>query len=190
MSAVLRTERLTLRRWRDADRAAFHALNADPAVMATIGPVMTRAESDAFLNRIEARFDESGYGLWCVERDGDVLGFTGFMHPWFRDGVEIGWRIRSEYWGHGFAPEAASACLDHGFRPRADGGLGFDEVLSFTAVGNHRSRRVMEKIGMRRDAPGDFDHPGLPDGHPLRRHVLYRSTAPRPGGGADYGSGS
>lgn len=171
--ATLRTERLLLRRWRDADRAAFHALNSDQRVMATIGPVMSRAESDAFLNRIETRFDEQGFGLWCVEHDSEVIGFTGFMVPWFRDGVEIGWRIRSEHWGSGFAPEAARACLDHGFVSVADGGLGFDEVISFTAATNSNSRRVMEKLGLRRDADGDFEHPAVPVGHPLRPHVLY-----------------
>ena len=172
--ATLRTARLLLRRWRDADRGAFHALNSDSRVMATIGPVMSRAESDAFLNRIEARFDEQGYGLWCVEHDGEVIGFTGFMVPWFRDGVEIGWRIRSEHWGNGYAPEAARACLDHGFAPAADGGLGFDEVISFTAATNASSRRVMAKLGLRRDVDGDFEHPSVPVGDPLRPHVLYR----------------
>lgn len=175
---TLRTERLLLRRWRDGDREEFHALNGDAAVMATIGPVMSRAESDAFLNRIEARFDEHGFGLWCVELDGDPIGFTGFMVPWFRDGVEIGWRIRSEHWGQGYAPEAARACLDHGFTPVASGGLGFDEVISFTAATNVNSRRVMEKLGLRRDPDGDFDHPSVPVGNPLRPHVLYRITAP------------
>lgn len=180
MTAVgaLRTERLVLRRWRDADRDAFHALNSDPAVMATIGPVMSRPESDAFMNRIEDRFDALGFGLWCVERAGEPIGFTGFMLPWFRDGVEIGWRIRSEHWGHGYATEAARACLDHGFAPVAAGGLGFAEVISFTAVTNTRSRRVMEKLGLRRDPDADFEHPGVPAGDPLRPHVLYRITRP------------
>ena len=173
---TLRTPRLLLRRWRDADRAAFHALNSDPAVMATIGPVMSRAESDAFMNRIEARFDEQGYGLWCVDLEGEAIGFTGFMVPWFRDGVEIGWRIRSEHWGQGYAPEAARACLDLGFGSVAGGGFGFDEVISFTAAVNASSRRVMEKLGLRRDADGDFDHPSVPVGDPLRPHVLYRIT--------------
>lgn len=173
-ATTLRTERLVLRRWREADRDAFHALNSDPAVMETIGPPMSRAESDAFLNRIEARFDEQGYGLWCVEHDGAAIGFTGFMVPWFRDGVEIGWRIRSEHWGQGYAPEGARACLDHGFTAIDDGGLGFDEVISFTAATNASSRRVMEKLGLRHDADGDFDHPSVPVGDPLRPHVLYR----------------
>lgn len=176
VATTLRTERLVLRRWRDADRVAFHQLNSDPVVMATIGPVMSRADSDAFLNRIEARFDEHGFGLWCVELGGEPVGFTGFMIPWFRDGVEIGWRLRSGFWGRGLATEAATACLDHGFGSRAEGGLGFDEVISFTAVTNTRSRRVMERLGLRRDADGDFDHPGVPEGNPLRPHVLYGIT--------------
>lgn len=165
----LTTERLTLRGWRDTDRAAFHEVNADPAVMATLGPVMTRAQSDAFMNRIIHHVDEHGFGVWCVEFEGRVLGYTGFMVPWFRDGVEIGWRLRSDHWGRGIAPEAARECLRHGFDT-----LGFDEVLSFTAVTNANSRRVMDKIGLRRDPGGDFDHPGLAEGDPLRPHVLYR----------------
>jgi RimJ/RimL family protein N-acetyltransferase len=169
----LQTERLRLRRWTDRDRPAFHALNCDPAVMATIGPVMSRAESDAFMNRIEARFDELGYGLWCVDLAGEPIGFTGLAVPWFRDGVEIGWRIRSPFWGKGYAPEAARACLTYAFDV-----VGLDEVISFTAATNDRSRRVMEKLGMLRDEEGDFDHPGVPEASPLRPHVLYR--LPRP----------
>lgn len=169
MIDVLTTERLTLRHWRDDDRAAFHEINADPSVMATLGPAMSRAESDAFMNRIVQHFDDHGFGVWCVEHDGRVMGSTGFMVPWFRDGVEIGWRIRSDHWGRGFASEAARACLSDGF-----GRLAFDEILSFTAAINTRSRRVMDKIGMQRDCDGDFDHPGVPVGDPLRPHVLYR----------------
>ena len=179
---MLRTERLALRRWRDTDRDAFHALNSDPKVMATIGPVMSRAESDAFMNRIEQRFDDHGFGLWCVEVGNDAehrsIGFTGFMVPWFRDGVEIGWRIHSEHWGQGYAPEAARACLQHGFTSVEQGGLGFAEVISFTAATNTKSRRVMEKLGLERDPDGDFDHPSVPEGNPLRPHVLYRVAAP------------
>ena len=165
----LTTDRLVLRGWRDADRPAFHAMNSDPQVMATIGPVMTRAQSDAFMNRVTHHFDEHGYGLWCVELDGEAVGFTGFMVPWFREGVEIGWRIRSEFWGRGIAPEAATECVRHGFED-----LGFDEIISFTAATNSKSRRVMDKIGLTRDPDGDFDHPSVPEGNPLRPHVLYR----------------
>ena len=146
MAANLQTDRLLLRRWRDTDREAFHALNSDPEVMATIGPVMSRAESDAFMNRIEQRFDDIGYGLWCVDLDGRPIGFTGLMAPWFRDGIEVGWRIRSEFWGHGYAPEAAHACLDHAFAPADGGGLGLDEVISFTACINANSRRLSRTL--------------------------------------------
>lgn len=173
----LRTERLRLRRWTDRDRAAFHALNSDPAVMATIGPVMSRSESDAFMNRIEARFDEHGFGLWCVDLldggDGEPIGFTGLAMPWFRDGVEVGWRLRSEHWGLGYAPEAARACIDYGFDV-----VGLDEIISFTAATNTKSQRVMQKLGMTRDETADFDHPGVPEGSPLRPHVLYRLRRP------------
>jgi RimJ/RimL family protein N-acetyltransferase len=167
----LATQRLRLRRWRESDRHAFHALNSDPRVMATIGPVMTRAESDAFLERIEQRFDEHGFGLWCVDLDGVAIGFTGLAVPWFRDGVEVGWRIRSEHWGHGYAPEAGAACLAAAFDT-----LALDEVISFTAATNTNSQRVMTKLGLTRDADADFDHPSVPAGSPLRRHVLYRIT--------------
>jgi RimJ/RimL family protein N-acetyltransferase len=169
----LRTERLRLRRWTDRDRVAFHALNSDPAVMATIGPVMSRSESDAFMNRIEARFDEHGFGLWCVDLDGEPIGFTGLAVPWFRDGVEVGWRLRAEFWGHGYAPEAARACLAYGFDV-----IGLDEIISFTAATNTKSQRVMQKLGMTRDETADFDHPGVPEGSALRPHVLYRLGRP------------
>ena len=172
MTTELRTERLLLRRWRDVDRAAFHDLNADPEVMSTIGPVMSRGAADAFMNRIEHHFDEHGYGLWCVESDGDPIGFTGLSHPWWRDGVEIGWRIRSGWWGQGYATEAAREVLRFGYES-----LGLDEVISFTAATNTASRRVMEKIGLRYDPAEDFDHPGVPERSPLRRHVLYRLRA-------------
>lgn len=174
MAVTLMTDRLTLRGWHDGDRDAFHTMNSDPHVMATIGPVMTRGQSDAFLNRIINHFGEHGFGVWCVELDGEVVGYTGFMVPWFRDGIEIGWRIRSEYWGRGIAPEAARGCVRHAFEEADRGGLGFDELISFTAAINANSRRVMDKIGMTYDPTADFDHPGVPVGDPLRPHVLYR----------------
>ena len=168
----LRTERLVLRRWHDADRPAVAAMNADLSVMATIGEPMTREQSDAAVARWDAAFDQHGFGLWCVDLGGECIGFTGLSVPWFRDGVEVGWRIRSEYWGHGYAPEAARAALRFGFTH-----VGLAEIISFTAVSNTKSRRVMEKLGMRRDPDADFEHPSLPEGHPLRQHVLYRLRA-------------
>jgi ribosomal-protein-alanine N-acetyltransferase len=92
--------------------------------------------------------------------------------------VEVGWRLSREHWGKGYATEAASKALAHGF-----GALGLAEIVSFTAVTNQRSRRVMEKLGMTHDPNDDFEHPALPPGHPLRRHVLYRirrEEAPAP----------
>lgn len=169
MHVERRTERLLLRRFREPDREAFADLNSDPAVMATLGAPMTRDESDAFLDRIEANWDEHGFGLWCVDLDGECLGFTGLAVPWFRHGVEVGWRIRSAFWGRGYAPEAARAALAFAFDH-----IGLDEIISFTAVTNTKSRRVMEKIGLRHDPEGDFDHPSVPEGNPLRPHVLYR----------------
>jgi ribosomal-protein-alanine N-acetyltransferase len=169
---VIRTSRLVLRRWTDADRSAFFDLNRDPVVMATIGPVMDRGQSDAMMDRIEAGFDAHGFGLWCVDLDGTPIGFTGLSVPWFRDGVEVGWRIRSAWWGHGYAPEAARAALAVAFDD-----IGLDEVISFTAVSNANSRRVMEKIGMTRDPTADFEHPSVPEGSPLQPHVLYRISA-------------
>jgi RimJ/RimL family protein N-acetyltransferase len=106
-----------------------------------------------------------------VDLDGEPIGFTGLSVPWFRDGVEVGWRIRSEHWGNGYAPEAATECLRYAFDT-----VGLDEVISFTAAINDKSRRVMDKIGMVRDPDADFEHPGVPEGSPLRPHVLYRIT--------------
>ena len=176
---TLRTGRLILRPWRDEDLAPFAALNADPAVMEYFPATLSRAESDAFAARVRSEMAEHGFGLWAVEAPGvaPFVGFTGLAVPrfdaHFTPCVEIGWRLAREHWGRGYAPEAARAALAHGF-----GALGLDEVVSFTAAGNLRSRRVMEKLGMRHDPAEDFEHPNLAAGHPLRRHVLYRIQPP------------
>lgn len=174
---VLLTARLRLDRWRPADRAAFAAMNADPAVMAHFPAPLSREDSDALLERIEQRWREDGLGLWAVRRRGcdDLAGFAGlaragFAAP-FTPAVEVGWRLRRDLWGRGYATEAGHAALRYGFET-----LGLAEVVSFTATGNHRSRAVMDRLGMRRDPGGDFEHPALPVGHPLRPHVLYRLT--------------
>jgi RimJ/RimL family protein N-acetyltransferase len=172
---ALRTERLILREWRDADLAPFAALNADPAVMEFFPKLLSRGESDGFAARIRADLAERGFGLWALEAPGvaSFIGFTGLAVPRFDSHftpcVEVGWRIAREHWGRGYAPEAAAEALAHGF-----GALGLAEVVSFTAAGNARSRRVMEKLGMAHDPADDFEHPSLPPGHRLRRHVLYR----------------
>jgi RimJ/RimL family protein N-acetyltransferase len=168
MIPELRTERLLLRGWTDADRPAYAAVNADPLVMATLGPLLTREQSDANVDRMLAHWDEHGHGLWCVDLDGECIGFTGLMTPDFMpDAVEVGWRLRSDRWGHGYAPEAARAALAFGFDT-----CGLDEIVSFTWAGNTKSRRVMEKLGMVLDPAAGFDHPrAQPD---LNPHVLYR----------------
>lgn len=172
---TLTTDRLLLRRWRPEDREPFAQLNADPAVMRYFPSTLRRAESDALIERIEASIDELGYGLWAVERrsDGRFLGFAGlarhtFEAP-FTPGVEIGWRFAAHAWGQGYATEAARAGLRFGFEQ-----VGLDTILSWTSVLNGPSIRVMERLGMTHDPAEDFDHPRLPLGHPLRRHVLYR----------------
>jgi len=169
MTLPVRGRRVALRRFSESDAVAFARMNADPVVMATIGSVADRAASDLLLERIGAHHDEHGFGLWCVDLAGECIGFCGLSIPWFRDGVEIGWRLRSEYWGRGLASESARLVLDHAFGP-----LGLTEVISFTASINERSRRVMEAIGLTRDHGADFDHPALAEGDPLRAHVLYR----------------
>jgi RimJ/RimL family protein N-acetyltransferase len=175
MTSELRTERLLLRKWRPSDYASFAAMNADPQVMEHFPGVLTRAESDAFADNIQARFDGTGYLLWAVEvpGDADFIGFIGLSVPRFEapfmPAVEVGWRLDRAYWGRGFATEGARAALGDGFE-----GHGLEEIVSFTVPANIRSRRVMERIGMTLDAAGDFDHPSLPPGHRQRRHVLYR----------------
>lgn len=154
------------------------ALHADPRVMATLGAPLGRAASDALVARMEASFSKHGFGLYCVEvKDGPAcIGFVGLAVPGFEAAftpcVEIGWRIAREQWGRGFAPEAGEAVLRHAFLD-----LGLDEVVSFTAVTNSNSIRVMEKLGLRHDPGADFDHPGVPEGSPLRRHRLHRLSA-------------
>jgi ribosomal-protein-alanine N-acetyltransferase len=171
----LRTERLLLRQWRDEDRAPFAELNADPIAMEHFPAPMTRAESDAFVDRMRDRLEENGWGLWALERadTGEFLGFTGLA--FFADGLpfapatEVGWRLRREHWGNGYATEAGHAALEYAFDV-----LALDEVVSMTAVSNVASQRVMQRLGMTRDPADDFDHPRLPEGHPVRPHVLYR----------------
>lgn len=171
----LRTERLLLRGWSETDREPFAALNADRAVMKHFPATLTRAESDAFVDRIVGAWASDGNGLWAVERrsDGRFLGFVGLARPTFEahftPAIEIGWRLASDAWGRGYATEAARAALRWGFAV-----LGADEIVSFTSTGNSRSRAVMERLGMTHDPADDFDHPLIAPGDPLRRHVLYR----------------
>lgn len=172
---MIETERLILRRWRTSDRAPFAALNAAAKVCEFLPKRLGREESDALADRIAGHFEERGFGLYAVERQdtGAFIGFTGLAVPRFEapfmPAVEIGWRLAHAHWGQGFATEAARAALAHAFGP-----LDLENIVSFTVPANMRSRAVMEKIGMQHDPADDFDHPLLPPGDPLRRHVLYR----------------
>ena len=160
----LRTERLLLRRWRDQDRAPFAAMNADPVVMEHFPTTLTRDQSDAILDRVEAQFVEHGYGLWAVEVGGRLAGFTGlaWQHGLpFSPALEVGWRLAADCWGRGYATEAARAALAVGLRHEPS-------IVSMTARRNERSWRVMERLGLRREC--EFDHPRSPE-----RHVLYRT---------------
>ncbi|MGZ4671767.1 MAG: GNAT family N-acetyltransferase [Ilumatobacteraceae bacterium] len=165
-----------MREWRDSDRQPYAAINADPAVMRHFPSTLTPRQSGEMIDRMDAGWSDRGFGLWAVERldTSEFIGFVGLSAPaWqaaFTPCVEVGWRLASQQWGHGFAPEAAVAALDWAF---ANVDLPGDEVVSFTTVANISSRRVMEKIGMIHDVAADFDHPLLP-GWTERRHVLYR----------------
>lgn len=173
------TDRLRLRGWLPGDREPFAALNADPRVVEFLPAPLSRSESDALIERIEAGFAAHGFGLWAVEvrESAAFAGFIGLAVPrfaaHFTPAVEIGWRLAVAHWGKGYASEGARAVLDYAFN-----GLQLAEVVSFTTVGNLRSRRVMERLGMRHNPADDFEHPALPPGHPLRPHVLYRIARP------------
>jgi ribosomal-protein-alanine N-acetyltransferase len=171
----IRTERLLLRGWRAADREPFAALNADREVMRHFPSTLSRAESDRLVAAIAEGWERHGLGLWAVEvaSEGRFIGFVGLSRPSFKadflPAVEVGWRLARDAWGQGYATEAAAAAVAFCFET-----LGLAEIVSFTVPGNERSRRVMDRLGMTHQAADDFDHPKLPDGHPLRRHVLYR----------------
>ncbi len=174
-AAPLTGPRVVLRAWRAADREPFAALNADPRVAEHLPGTLDRAASDAFADRIEAHLDARGFGLWAAEVPGvaPFIGFVGLSVPRFdapfTPCVEVGWRLAAEHWGHGYATEAARLALRYGFEV-----VGLEEIVSFTVPANRRSTAVMERIGMWRDADGDFEHPALPEGDSLRLHVLYR----------------
>jgi RimJ/RimL family protein N-acetyltransferase len=175
MCEALTTSRLQLRRWRDSDRQPFQALNADPRVMEFMPGLLSPRESDDLIARVEEHFGRHGFGVFAAELlEGNVfIGFIGLNIPSydapFMPAVEIGWRLGFDHWGRGLATEGARAVVRHAFET-----LSLSSLVSFTVPQNLRSRRVMEKIGMVHDSASGFDHPSLPAGHPLSRHVLYR----------------
>lgn len=179
-------EQVSLRQWRDADLDPLAAMNRDPRVMRYFPSLPDREQSAAALRRQRDFIEQRGWGLWAVDVDGEFAGFTGLAVPTFAAPflpcVEVGWRLRHEYWGRGIAFRAAQEALGHAFTV-----LCLPEVVSFTAAVNLRSRRLMERLHFTRDEAGDFLHPAIPAGHELSPHVLYRlrnETPPPPTPGA------
>ncbi|CAN7205465.1 GNAT family N-acetyltransferase [Phenylobacterium sp. LjRoot225] len=178
---MIETARLILRPFRKEDRAPFAAINGDPRVSDWLGGPIDRAASDAAIDRISAHIGEHGFGFWAAERkaDGRLIGMIGLkqMAPDLppAPAIEAGWRLSPDVWGQGFAVEGGRAAIGWGFAY-----LAANEIIAITAVDNLRSRAVMEKVGMVEQPAWAFDHPGLVENHPLRRHVVYAATAPSP----------
>ena len=174
---IISTERLGLRRWQQSDLDPFAKMNSDEAVMKYFPAILNRNESIAMIQRIGDHFEKHRFGLYVVEekKSGSFIGFTGFSIPsfeiFFTPCIEIGWRYQKEYWGKGFATEAAQACLQYGFNT-----LGFQQIFSFTAVLNLPSENLMRRIGMIK--AGEFDHPKIDITNSICRHVLYRIDKP------------
>ncbi|EAZ92296.1 GNAT family N-acetyltransferase [Crocosphaera chwakensis] len=167
------TPRLKLREWKEEDKEPFFKLNSDPRVMEFMPKRLSKEESDQLVERIKLQFKEDGYSFFAVEliEDNTFIGFIGLSIPkfdaFFTPCVEIGWRLAYDYWGKGYATEGAKATLNYGFNE-----LGLLEIVSFTVPQNVRSRQVMERIGMK--YIDEFNHPILPKGHALEKHVLYK----------------
>ena len=175
MTVLFETERLIIRNWREADRPVFYELTSDPELLTFIGAPKPRAEADRLFDVLTCEIDQVGYGLAAVEgkTDGRCAGFVGirdvgFAAP-FTPAIEIGWRLLRGVWARGIAREAARGWLTQAFAR-----LAMSKIVAFTVPANRRSQAVMSAIGMRRDGSGDFDHPNLQPGDPLRRHVLFR----------------
>ncbi len=174
MTVALRTKRLLLREWRDDDLEPFAQMARDPEVMRFLWP-LDRAASDAMAHSIRAHHAAHGLGQWAVELPGEAsfIGFIGLnwvpRQTHFTPAVEVGWRLASAHWGRGYATEGAAAALEAGFTQ-----FGLSEIVAYTVPANLRSRRLMQRLGMTHDPADDFDHPHVPVGDPLSRHVLYR----------------
>ncbi len=172
---IIETERLILRTWKATDHEKYFRINQDPQVLEHLPRALTMAEVDDFIARMTKQWHERHYTLWAVEEKviGKFIGFIGLSYldfsPIIAPGVEIGWRLGSEYWGKGYATEGARAALSYGFEV-----CRLNEIIAITVPANTRSQRVMDKIGMLRDVGADFAHPKLPADHRLSHHVLYR----------------
>lgn len=173
----LDTARLRLRQWQQSDRAALARMNQDAEVMRHFPAMLSEPESDALAQRCSDLIEARGWGFWAAQdkATGSFIGFIGLHVPAaalpFSPCVEIGWRLAAAWWGKGLATEGARAALAFAFEE-----LRLPEVVSFTALSNTRSERVMQRLGMRRDE-ATFLHPALPEGHSLREHCLYRASA-------------
>ena len=178
---ILRTDRLILRPWEDADLPLVAEITADPEVMRHFHITRDRAQSDAWVAKTQAHIDKNGFGILAVEAPGlaRLIGFVGLSIVPDRipcaPAVEAVWTLGSRWWRQGFCTEAAQAVLRDGFDR-----LGLDEIVAMTAEKNEASRSVMIKLGMKRDISGNFGHPFVPECHAMHRHVLYR--LPRPAG--------
>lgn len=175
---TIHTSRLILRQWREQDLEPFANLNSDQRVREFFPGLLNRQESDSSVKLMSDHISRTGWGFWAASliQTGEFIGFIGLEDVYFTasfnkfaPAVEIGWRLSFNHWGQGYATEGAKAVLQYGFEK-----LSLPEIISFTALKNIRSRHVMEKIGMHHQEIDDFDHPKLSDGHPLKRHVLYR----------------
>lgn len=169
----LTTPRLRLRAWREEDKAAMGRINSDPEVMRYSASGTSQADTDQAIERMRGHFAEHGWGFWAGElrQTGELIGFNGVRlergYP-FSPCIEAGWRLARPHWGRGYASEAARACRDFAFRL-----LGADEVIAVTSLVNLASQALMRRVGMQCDPAREFDHPRVPQGHPLRRHCLF-----------------
>ncbi len=173
---MIETERLLVRQWRETDREPFWQMSCDTEVMEHLLPLENRDDSDDAIERQMADQEDYGHCFWAIERKHDqaFLGFCGIEHA--REPLtepEIGWRLRRDAWGQGYAREAAQGSLDWAWSH-----LDTPTVVAITVPANTRSWGLMLRLGMTRDPAEDFDHPALPPGHPLRRHMLYRIFRP------------
>jgi len=174
------SERLILRPWEDVDRQPFAEMSADPNVMEHLLPLTPHDASDGWIDRQLAHLREHGFCFWAVEakEDGAFVGAVGLLRisyaAHFTPAIEVCWRVARAFWGFGYAPEAAATAIRFGFET-----LQLPEIVANTVHSNQKSRRVMAKLGMLHDPIDDFDYPRTPEGHPLRRQVLYRLTRDR-----------
>jgi RimJ/RimL family protein N-acetyltransferase len=171
-SIKIETERLLLRPWRASDSKCFFRINHDPNVTAYLPGSLTMQEVEDFIQRQQENLKKHMYCLWAAEVKAteDLIGFIGLNWTDFLNKTEIGWRLCSEHWGKGYATEGAKAVLEYGFNKVHN----LNEIVSFTVPDNTRSIMVMERIGMKRDFTADFNHPKIPLGHRLSKHILYR----------------